>query len=286
MRMKIEWKRQHILILVAVVLVTILLLTFMHQQLIEPLEGQVKQTESSLETEQKILATLQEKQETTANASSINNTSRETQLKLPVLPVMDQFFIALERAENASESLVTSFAQDGAEEVNIPIPNESDENENNQSSSSSDSNQDQGETPEEAGQEVDPQPNQPAEEAENVKVNELTFQVSVQSPEFEDVLAFLEELKDLPRMIDITSISFEGPRVEEVQESETQLLDYTVTVSTFYDKSNSLLQDELPQYHYGEPSYKDNPLLNGEDQEEENDNEEEEDSDTNDEDNS
>ncbi|MYL53356.1 hypothetical protein GLW08_08395 [Pontibacillus yanchengensis] len=276
--MKIEWKRPHIFILVAVVLVTILLLTFMNQQLIEPLEGQVKQTESSLEMEQKILATLQEKKETSANSASLNNTSRETQLKLPVLPVMDQFFIALERAENASESLVTSFAQDGAEEVDIPIPNEK---KSNDSSTSSNADQEQAETPEEAGQEVDPQPNQPIEDAEKIMVNEMTFQVSVQSPEFEGLLAFLEELKDLPRMIDITSISFEGPRVEEAQENETQLLDYTVTVSTFYDKSNSILQDELPQYHYGDPSYKDNPLLNAEDQEEDSD-----DSDTNNEDNS
>ncbi|MYL33308.1 hypothetical protein GLW05_06800 [Pontibacillus yanchengensis] len=276
--MKIEWKRPHIFILVAVVLVTILLLTFMNQQLIEPLEGQVKQTESSLEMEQKILATLQEKKETSANSASLNNTSRETQLKLPVLPVMDQFFIALERAENASESLVTSFAQDGAEEVDIPIPNEK---KSNDSSTSSNADQEQAETPEEAGQEVDPQPNQPIEDAEKIMVNKMTFQVSVQSLEFEGLLAFLEELKDLPRMIDITSISFEGPRVEEAQENETQLLDYTVTVSTFYDKSNSILQDELPQYHYGDPSYKDNPLLNAEDQEEDSD-----DSDTNNEDNS
>lgn len=238
--MKIEWKRQHLLVFIAMIMLFAGLFMMGKNVWIQPLEKDISQMKQSVETEQKILNTLRQRQEDGTVVEYVS--SRDTQRKLPVLPVVDQFLIGLERAENESNSLILSFAQTNSSEVDIELQGEHSDQVVKVNANQSQAQQTGGENL-----------------VNTIGVNKMNFQLTVQSPNFEQLLSFLESLRDLPRIVDLESITFQGSQLEE--NVLKQNLTYTVTVSTFYDKANAILKDELPQYHYQPPSNKKNPLL-------------------------
>ncbi|KGP73926.1 hypothetical protein [Pontibacillus yanchengensis] len=242
--MKFEWKRQHIIILTLLLLLTIVSYTFTHRHFINPIEEEVKQVKDSLESEKKILTALRDKK---VKGNSFN-TSQDTQSKLPVLPVIDQFFMALERAENISNSVVMGFTQQGTSEFDLS---------SNEDSDMTDDENDSDDIVKENDSEVVKSKDTPSVD-EAIQVNQMAFQINVQSPQFGDLLTFLEELKNIPRIIDVNTIEFED---EMTSDEETDMLKYTIVVSTFYDEGNSILKDEIPQYHYEPSADKKNPLL-------------------------
>ncbi|MFC0522452.1 hypothetical protein ACFFGV_02460 [Pontibacillus salicampi] len=247
--MKIEWSRAYIMWSIVLLLGVLALYLLADRLYIHPVREDLAVVKDSLETEETILTTLQKKK-TTSVESFNEESSRDIQRKLPVEPVIDQFFIALERSEIASNSLVTSFKQEGSNEINISKSNQEQ------------TSLEKGTSVEEKEEEMT---SKEASEENIVGVNQMNVQLSVQSPNFSQLVQFLQELKSLPRMVDITSVSFNdtsaGEEKEQAINTSNNLLQYEVAVSIFYDSSNAILVDELPQYHYGSPSFKDNPLI-------------------------
>ncbi|QHE53139.1 LysM peptidoglycan-binding domain-containing protein [Pontibacillus sp. HMF3514] len=228
--MKAEWSRLHYILLTLVIVAGIGVFVIAQDIFLSPANQELDRLESSLENEEKILQTLRTKEENQTKISF--QSSREMQRKLPVLPVQDQVLISLDKAESLSNSFIQSIMMEQQESVNSELTeNEDLSNEGTEEQSG----QPDGKTTKVSG------------------VRALTFNLEVISPEFPDLLSFLQELNRLSRLISIDAITFED-------QDEGERLTHLVTFSAYYYPTLENLQDELPQYHYESPSNKDNPL--------------------------
>ncbi|KGX88077.1 LysM peptidoglycan-binding domain-containing protein [Pontibacillus marinus] len=228
--MKAEWSRLHYILLTLVIVAGIGVFLIAQDIFLSPANQELDRLETSLENEEKILQTLRTKEE---NRTTISfQSSREMQRKLPVLPVQDQVLISLDKAESLSNSFIQSIMMEQKESVNSELTEDEDL----------------------SNEVTEEQPGQPDGKTTKVSgVRALTFNLEVISPEFPDLLSFLQELNRLSRLVSIDAITFED-------QDEGERLTHLVTFSAYYYPALENLQDELPQYHYEPPSNKDNPL--------------------------
>lgn len=240
--MRIEWRRIHTIVVVLLLIVFLAFYWVVHSFYVDPAVQEVDQVKSSLKNEERILNSLAE-QETQQQDLTLK-TSRELQLKLPVLPVQDQVILAIERAENVSGTFIESVVLNGDETI------EAEEDEN--VGAAEPASETEEEVEEEAAEKdaVESPPVMPS-------VNALTYQVSVLSKSFEDLTLFLEELERIPRLVSFDEIEFQ-PNASTTDEGEQ--VSFLVTFSAFYEPDLSGLKDELPQYHYPDPSQKETPF--------------------------
>ncbi|QSS99110.1 hypothetical protein IMZ31_13600 [Pontibacillus sp. ALD_SL1] len=245
--MKIEWRRIHTIVVVLLVIVFLAFYWIVHSLYVDPALQEVDRVKSSLNNEERILNSLADQK--TEQQDLTLKTSRELQLKLPVLPVQDQVILAIERAENVSGTYIESVVLDGDEMI------ETGENEGGDTvEPTSETEEEVAEEAEEASA-VDSPPVMPS-------VNALTYQVNVQANSFKDLTLFLEELEQIPRLVSFDEIEFQP---NESTTDEGEQVSFLVTFSAFYEPDLSGLQDELPQYHYPEPSQKETPFEDDED---------------------
>lgn len=244
--MRIEWRRIHTIVVVLLLIVFLAFYWVVHSLYVDPAVQEVDQVKSSLKNEERILNSLAE-QETQQQDLTLK-TSRELQLKLPVLPVQDQVILAIERAENVSGTFIESVVLNGDETIEA----EEDENVDAAEDENVGAAEPASETEEEAAEKdaVESPPVMPS-------VNALTYQVSVLSKSFEDLTLFLEELERIPRLVSFDEIEFQ-PNASTTDEGEQ--VSFLVTFSAFYEPDLSGLKDELPQYHYPDPSQKEIPF--------------------------
>src|SRR5690606_2848773 len=80
---------------------------------VSPVNQKISQLENSLKTEQRLLELVSQKQATDEPIVS----STEVQKKLPVIPLVEQIILDIERAETLSESKVTSMSYSESEFV-------------------------------------------------------------------------------------------------------------------------------------------------------------------------
>ncbi|GGD03535.1 hypothetical protein [Pontibacillus salipaludis] len=243
--MKIEWRRIHTIVVVILLIVFLAFYWIVHSLYVDPALQEVDQVKSSLKNEERILNSLAE-QETEQQDLTLK-TSRELQLKLPVLPVQDQVILAIERAENVSGTFIESVILNGDEIIEVEEDEIVDTAE--PTSETEEKVEEEAEVEEEALA-VDPPPVMPS-------VNALTYQVNVLAKSFEDLTLFLEELERIPRLVSFDEIEFQ-PNDSTTDEGEQ--VSFLVTFSAFYEPDLSGLKDELPQYHYPDPSQKETPF--------------------------
>ncbi|WP_345239920.1 hypothetical protein [Pontibacillus salipaludis] len=242
--MKIEWRRIHTIVVVLLLIVFLAFYWIVHSLYVDPALQEVDQVKSSLKNEEKILNSLAE-QETKQQDLTLK-TSRELQLKLPVLPVQDQVILAIERAENVSGTFIESVILNGDEMIEA----EEEENVDTAEPTSVTGEEVEEEVAEEEEEAVESPPVMPS-------VNALTYQVNVLAKSFEDLTLFLEELERIPRLVSFDEIEFQ-PNGSTTDEGEQ--VSFLVTFSAFYEPDLSGLKDELPQYHYPDPSQKETPF--------------------------
>ncbi|WP_108669440.1 LysM peptidoglycan-binding domain-containing protein [Peribacillus acanthi] len=196
----------------------------------------------------------------TEKKGEILTQTTELQKKLPVAPLVDQFILELERAEVESGSLITSFTFGQNQQIATEtgetgsgmvseIANSIVSVETNSTSEAANTN--------ENGQPIESLPAVPLPDG----VEQLTVSMTVESPSYFELEAFIKAIEDLPRITKIDNLTFTGQR--EVRESSVTVtkLTYSVTVSTFYFPKLEDLKSQVPKYEKPAPSEKINPLV-------------------------
>ncbi|MCA0969931.1 hypothetical protein LCM20_04970 [Halobacillus litoralis] len=236
--MRIEWNRNQLYILIGTIIVLLVSLFLLYRFWIAPERTELEGLEEQIITETERLQALESQREDEGEPITLA-TSRELQSRLPVLKAPDQMLLALERAESASNSFIESIAISSAEGLS----------EDEESTPDFDL---EGETGEGEVPEVDE--NLPA------GVSSITFDMSVASQDFVDLMAFLREVTNSSRIVSIDSVSFNDDRIIE---GDLTYFFYFVTLSAYYYPGLNELVDEMPEYHYDSESNKQNPFPYG-----------------------
>ncbi|MYL50196.1 hypothetical protein GLV98_11920 [Halobacillus litoralis] len=230
--MKIEWSRSTLWVIIAGVVLILAFYLLGQKVILAPYKEEVVEKEAALTQEQKILSAIENNQE--GNEREQILTSRTIQQQLPVIPLMDQLLIGLDRAENASTSLINSMAISDSES-SIPMIEPENEREANGVNNDEEENVDKDvvEAPVE---------DEAVELIEGLHTLQLT--VDVTSENYDEMISFMKEIQSLSRVIQIESIQFDAP------ESENEL-GYSIVLNSYYQPIYENLANEAPQYHYG-----------------------------------
>ncbi|MET3574641.1 pilus assembly protein PilO [Bhargavaea ullalensis] len=98
----------------------------------------------------------------------------------------------------------------------------------------------------------------PPEGVENV--NELLTTVSILSPDYEGVAAFIEEIERLERVTVLDSATFTGPAEKTEEADEDEPISLEVTFSSFYRPDLETLKGEVPKVAAPPASLKEDPF--------------------------
>jgi len=225
--------------------------------LVKPVKLKISQLENSVNTEERLLELISDKR--TNDTPIISST--EIQKRIPVVPLVEQIVLDLERAETLSESRVISMSYSESEFTLMdeaqPIEDQEAANPENIEENdqvSTDNGSDKAEQTVEV-EDVDPQL------IDGLKQISVTLQV--QSPTYPDLEKFLSVIEHQTRITRVDSLSFSGtPELTSVDQIAQPLV-YDVTISTFYMPKYTELVEEAPKLTVPPPSNKDNPLATG-----------------------
>lgn len=239
--MKIEWSRSSLWIIIAGVVLILACFLLGQRVILAPYQEEVMEKEANLTQEQKILSAIENNQEESEREQIL--TSRTIQQQLPVVPLIDQLLIGLDRAGNASKSLINSIAISDSES-SVPIIEPENELEENGVNNEDEENVDEDVVDESV-----------EDEAEQLieGLHTLQFTVDVTSENYEEMISFMKEIQSLSRVIQIESIQFDAP------ESENEL-GYSIVMNSYYQPLYANLANEAPQYHYGGSPNKADPF--------------------------
>lgn len=224
--MRVEWNRTSMITSVVCLIVLVVFFVLGRQWFLQPINEELQERKSTLETERKVLSAMESNQEPDEREEIL--TSRTLQQQLPVIPLLDQLLIGLDRAESISTSLINQVGID-AFETNLTVKPEVEED------------------------------NEEDQEAEGAGVlieglQTMQFSIDMTSENYEEMMKFLTELKSLPRITQIESIQFEAPGEDSSEVS------YSLLLNSYYLPAYADLANEAPQYHYGGGSNKVNPF--------------------------
>jgi type IV pilus assembly protein PilO len=244
--MKLSFSKKHKLILLVGILLIVLLVVFAQFFKLSPLKSDLESKEHTLATEQKLLESIT--QNKLDETKKVTEDTRELQKKVPVSPLQEQFILDLEKAENVSNSKIStmSFSKD----VDVPMETEAPVTETTETT----------EVPEvETVQEASAEQAAPAP---STGLKKLSVNLSASSPAYEDIEKFIATLESLKRIVVVESINYSGG--EEITtldpEKEKEPISYTLTVSAYYLPGLEDLIAELPKIDAPAPANKKNPL--------------------------
>jgi type IV pilus assembly protein PilO len=249
--MKLSLSKKNKLILLISTLLLVLAIVFAQFILLAPLKSDIKIKEQTLVTEQQLLDSITEnKAEETVE---VTEGTRELQKRVPVTPLQEQFILDLEKAENVSNSKISSMSFTIDADVTIDGNQAGTEN-----SDTAESTPATDEIPTD-GTTTDPATQQNAPAASN-GLKKLTVSLSVESPTYEDLEKFIETLESLKRIVVVESINYTGGEEITMLEKEDEPLSYSLTVSAYYLPTLNDLIAELPKIDAPAPANKKNPL--------------------------
>jgi type IV pilus assembly protein PilO len=243
--MKLSLSKKNKLILLFSALLFVLFIVFAQFILLAPLNTDLKLKEQTLETEQQLVDSMMQNQ--VVESAEVTEGTRELQKRVPVTPLQEQFILDLEKAENVSNSKISSMS------FTIDV----DVIESNQAGTE---NTDTAESTQATdGTTTDPATQQNAHEASN-GLKKLTVSLSVESPTYEDLEKFIETLESLKRIVVVESINYTGGEEITSLEKEYEPLSYSLTISAYYLPNLDDLIAELPKIDAPAPANKKNPL--------------------------
>ncbi len=266
--MKLLFSTKEKIILAAAVLILVLYIVLLQFYFLSPLKSDLKVKEQTLQTEQKLVETMQQKQ--TGNNETANENTTELQKEIPVKPLQDQFILDLQQAEAVSNSQIKSMSfTDGGQAVAASTqtnsatstPQTQSNNSSSQTNSSSAAVQQQNAqtTNGSAGQQNTQNPST-AQTPSQPAVSKLTVQLSIESPHYEDLEKFINTLESLKRITVVEAINYTGNSEITSLDQENKSLTYTLTVSAYYLPGLTDLEKQLPKVDYPAPANKENPL--------------------------
>jgi type IV pilus assembly protein PilO len=243
--MKLRLSKNEKLTLLIGTLLVVLLIAIAQFLLLKPLKSDIEVKEQSLKTEQQVLETItQQRMDDTAKV--VENT-RELQKRVPVTPLQEQIILDLERAENVSNSHISSIGFSVGADVAI-TGGETQEG----------AAETQEATSEEGEAAVTQQPASPAVSG----VKKITMSLSVESPNYEQLENFISTLESLNRIVVVENISYSGGKevTSLSQGTENEKLTYSLSVSAYYLPTLEDLLADLPKIDAPAPANKKSPL--------------------------
>jgi type IV pilus assembly protein PilO len=246
--------------------VLLLYLGLMQFYFLSPLKTDQKEKQQALQTEQRLLATLQKK--STNNDDASENTT-ELQKEIPVKPLQDQFILDLQQAEAVSNSQIKSMSfteggQAAATNTQTASTSNTSQTQSNTSTSSqmntTNNTASQQQTTQTANTTAGQQNTKAAQTPGTPALDKLTVQLSIESPKYEDLEKFIETLESLKRIMVIETINYTGSKEITSLSQNNNPLDYTLTISAYYLPGLTDLDKQLPKADFPAPANKDNPL--------------------------
>ncbi|MCL6572085.1 MAG: type II secretion system protein M [Bacillus sp. (in: Bacteria)] len=246
--MKLHFSKRDKFIVGFGALLLVLLVIYAQFFILSPLKTAKEIKQQSLKTEQKLLEIVSQN-----NGDITGNNTEDTSLlqkQVPVQPLQEQFILDLEKAENVSNSRISSmgFSKDGeVAVVGEPATPEA-------------SNTEQTKTPDTNAAEAQTTDNQPAAPVTPTGMKKLTVSLSVESPTYKELEKFIETLEALTRIVVVESINYSGgPEITSLDQ-ENLPLSYSLTISAYYMPELADLQPQLPKIDTPLPANKENPL--------------------------
>lgn len=257
--------KKQFLIFFAIILIVSLLFTGLYFWQISPLNTQITTKETELSNQEKQMEALNAELSSTGSTSFA--TTVELQKQLPVKEAVDQLVLNLEKAEVISGSAITTMAfVDGevtlSEEESAAALAAANAKAAEASDATAGGTNEQAATTEEepANEEGDPA----AEVVDLLPqgVKKVSVAMTVQSPAFFEMEAFLESLHSMKRILKVDNLTFNGSEEIHSIEQSSDKLEYQLTISVFYAPNLSDLQDQMPTIEAPKPSNKRDPFNN------------------------
>ncbi|WP_160721983.1 pilus assembly protein PilO [Bacillus sp. USDA818B3_A] len=251
--MKLHFSKKDKWILAAGALLLVLIFVYAQFFSLSPLKSELSVKQQSLESEQKLLETISEK-----NAETTSQTAEDTkelQKKLPVKPLQEQLILDLEKAETLSNSKISSMGF--SKDVDVSTAS-ADTNTSNQQTSGTQATTNKSPTAQNTT--TQQTTDQQTAAAQTPALKKLTVSLKVESPTYKDLEKFIETLESLQRIVVIESISYSGGQEITSLVQETQPLSYSLTFSAFYMPGLTDLVAQLPKIDSPAPAGKENPL--------------------------
>ncbi|MFZ7945562.1 pilus assembly protein PilO [Neobacillus sp. 19] len=243
--MKLLSSKRDKLIVGAGALLLVLLIVYAQFFSLTPLKSDLGIKQQELTSEQKLLDILSQKKANDSKKTAED--TRELQKILPVKPLQEQLILDLEKAENLSNSKISSMGFSKDADANTAV----EQTDANGQPTAENQAANQGATTQDAAA---------GQSAQPVALKKLTVSLSVESPTYKDFEKFIETLESLKRIIVVESISYSGGQEITSLDQEDQPLSYSLTISAFYMPSLEDLAAELPTIDAPAPAGKDNPL--------------------------
>ncbi|MFD1736029.1 LysM peptidoglycan-binding domain-containing protein [Bacillus salitolerans] len=257
--MSFRLSKQNILLLMTIIIIALAGFVNAYLFIMKPVQANVETLQGQLQQEEAMLSTVE---------ASVNNRQEkayqgttELQKKLPVDPLLEQFILDLEKAEIVSGSFIStmSFGEKVEDDGGTSLVDEylkeaekaKEENADLTDIGSNDDNED--------GEKTSPETSTDLPMPEGVQ--KLSVNLTVESPTYFELEAFIAALENLPRITKIDSLTFAGIKEIVTTENKPEKLTYTLTVSTFYFPKLEELKSQLPPLEVPSPSQKVNPLV-------------------------
>jgi type IV pilus assembly protein PilO len=228
--MKIDFTKKQWTILISLVVTGLFILAGVNYFALQPAEKRLQYKKNELGIQVKLQEAVEAKVDSIDENEIPDSTS--LQKKIPVEPLTERVILDLEKAELLSGSTIQSIhfeKTDGA-----LAPKESEETE--------------------AAPAVDTQ--LPA----LLKRTQMT--IVVESPSYFEMEAFLDEIENLERIVEINGLYFEGEQElkENMEGYSEDIITFEVIASAFYIPELNELKDGLPVIESPSPSLKKDPF--------------------------
>ena len=249
--MKLRFSKKQSLIIGTVALLVVLILVYVQFFKLSPLKSDLGIKQQSLESEQKLLEIVSQKK--AEDTKKTSEDTKELQKKLPVEPLQEQLILDLEKAENLSNSKISSMSFSKDADVNTAADQANAENANGQQTTTNQTDANQATANQDTAA-------QQAAANQTSGMKKLTVSLSVESPSYEELEKFVGTLESLKRIIVVESINYSGGEEITSLAQEEKPLTYSLTFSAFYMPSLDDLAAEVPKIDAPKPAGKDNPL--------------------------
>jgi type IV pilus assembly protein PilO len=249
--MKLRFSKRDSIIIGFVALLVVIILVYAQFFKLAPLKSDLGMKQQSLESEQKLLEIASQKK--AEDTKKTSEDTKELQKKLPVEPLQEQLILDLEKAENLSNSKISSMSFSKDADVTTAADPASTETATSQQTTENQTPVNQAAINQDTA----------AQQAAASQVNgmkKLTVSLSVESPSYEELEKFVGTLESLKRIIVVESISYSGGEEITSLAQEEKPLTYSLTFSAFYMPSLEDLAAEVPKVDAPKPAGKDNPL--------------------------
>lgn len=261
--MKLHFSKRNKIIIGIAALLLVLVVVVAQFMYLSPLKTELASKQLSLDSEQKLLEAASQKKAEDTN-KTVENT-RELQKKLPVKPLQEQLILDLEKAENLSNSKISSMSFTKDADVNMSAAENADGQQNtaaNQNTANQTVTNTNTADQSAANQGTASQDGstQQTVTVQTSTLKKLTVSLSVESPNYEKLEKFIETLETLNRIVVVESISYSGGQEITSLVQESTPLTYSLTISAFYMPTLADLAAELPKIEAPAPAGKENPL--------------------------